>query len=369
MEDQSQTLRRAWAMRTSRNTDAHRRYVREQLDAGFLRQGWGHEPDQDLLRVRTIIDDPSRGWPALSEDQRLAWGHWRMLGEASAHPDDAMCDGDIVLVPNMPEEGLFTLCELTGAYTYDIDCSIEDLGHCRAVTVLTPGGVSNVHELVSGGLRRSLRCRSRLWWLGEHVASLVAIIAKFNSGGGADLRDGTDASRRARLKVAGDLKASIDGLTRTIEAPLRFVLQSAEWEPLLRDALVPLLKDVQVLHTGGPSEKGADLEIHIPNPFEPAVPWVIAVQVKDFVGQIGGTVADQLELAIQTRQDPGASAQGRLVAVVLASTKATPSEELQTAIQRLSRKYGVSVSCVHGEGLMRVIARGLLASYRDLPLG
>jgi hypothetical protein len=127
------------------------------------------------------------------------------------------------------------------------------------------------------------------------------------------------------------------------------------------------MRDIEVVHTGGPAEEGADLEIHIPNPFDPAEPWVIAVQVKDYDGQIGAHVAEQIEQAINSRQSPRARGTGRLVAVVLASTRASPSEELLEAMASLSTSHGVSISCVHGRDLMRVLARGLFMSYRDLP--
>lgn len=356
---------RAWAMRTSRDNDIHRRYVRKQLAAGVLRQGWGYEADQDLRLVRSILEDRDQGWGALSERQRWAWGHCKMLGKDAAEPAAAMCEGDVVLVPNMPEDGFFTLCRIAGPYGYAIDPAVNDLGHNVAVDVLTPGGVANDHPLVSGELRRSLRCRSRLWWVGGHAGSIAEILARAAASDAADLRAGSDPATRARQRVEGEMRASLDGLAKAIEAPLRSTLQSAEWEPFIREALLPLLRDVQVIHTGGPSERGADLEIYVPNPFAPGSPWIIVVQVKDFAGQIGAYVADQLEQAIQARQD--ADTQGRLVAVVLASTGAEPSAELRAAMDRLSHRYGVSVSCVHGEELMRVIARGLMAGYRGLP--
>ena len=367
MEDAAQGLSRAWAMRTSRDGDAHRRYVREELDAGVLRQGWGYVPQQDLRQVRAIVDDRARGWTSLSEDQRWAWGHWKMLGDDAAEPAAAMRQGDVVLVPNMPGEGFFTLCRIAGPYRYAIDPAIGDLGHHVAVEVLTPGGVANEHPLVSAELRRSLRCRSRLWWIGGHAVSLSDILARAAAGGAADLRAGSDPATRAKRRVAKEVRASVDLLTKSIEAPLRSTLQSAEWEPFLREALLPLLRDVQVIHTGGPTERGADLEIHVPNPFAPAAPWIIVVQVKDFKGQIGGYVAEQLEQAIQARRDRDVL--GQLVAVVLASTGAEPSRELSEAMLDLSQRYGLSVSCVHGEDLMRVVARGMLAGFRDLPAG
>jgi hypothetical protein len=357
-----ESVERAWAMRTSRNSEDHRAFVRNELSKGRLRQGWGYVPKQDLRLVRTRIEEV--GWTNLTEEEQEAWGHWKMLGTASANPDETMLIGDIVLVPNVPEDGVFTLCKITGGYDYAIDPVIHDLGHMLPVKVLTPGGVANTYEGVSSDLRRSLRCRSRLWWVGDHAASIEGILAKAEAGQNANFREATDHSIRANSSVARQIRVSLDGLAEAIEGPLRATLQSAEWEPVLRAALVPLLRDVEVLHTGGPADRGADLEIHVPNPFDPNEPWVIAVQVKDYAGQIGADVAEQLEQAIKTRL--GVEAQGRLVAVVLASTGAEPSVQLDRAMKRLSQQYGVSISCVHGGGLMRVLARGLFMGYRDV---
>lgn len=356
------TRDRAWAMRTSRDSEAHRRYVIGELDNGRLRQGWGYQADQDLRVVKAVVDDPTRGWAALSQDQRWTSGHWRMLGELAARPDDAMLTGDVVLVPNVPQNGSFTLCRLAGQYEFALDPAIGDLGHLRQVEVLTPGGVANDHPLVSAGLRQSLRCRSRLWWIGHHLPCLQRVIDAFRMQGGDALRLGADPVERARRSVSEAVEASLNGLAAAIAAPLRGTLQAAEWEPVIGGALLPLVRDVQVIHTGGPAEHGADLEIHVPNPFAPASPWIIAVQVKDYVGDVGAHVADQLEQAITSRQ--GADAPGQLVAVVLASVGASPSDGLVEGMKRLSETYGVSVSCVHGENLMRVIARGLLAAHR-----
>ena len=45
--------------------------------------------------------------------------------------------------------------------------------------------------------------------------------------------------------------------------------------------------------TGGPHERGADIEIVIPNPFEENQCWIVPVQVKDYEGEVGAEVADQ----------------------------------------------------------------------------
>lgn len=343
---------RAWAMRTSRNTEKDRTFIVSELGEGRLRQGWGYSPCQDLRKIEG--KQSSTGYASLHDDEKAAWGHWKMAGEALVNSKDSIKEDDIVLIPNMPTEGLFTLCRVTGSYSYAIDASMLDFGHIRPIELLTPGGVANSHG--SSGLVRSLRCRSRLWSLDNHLESINDVLSLYVEKG-QSLRSGVDHLTRASRAIAPALDRSLNELALAIESPLRSNLQSAEWEPVLEAALSPLMKNVEVYQTGGPNEKGADLEIHIPNPFMPGSPWVVVVQIKDYVDEISVQVADQLEQAITERRDRDVRV-GQLIAVVLASTSALPSKALLKRIDELVEKYGTPVACVHGHDLMRVLARG-----------
>ncbi|WP_430913443.1 hypothetical protein [Methylobacterium sp. sgz302541] len=355
---------RAWAMRTSRDSRSHRDFIFGELLEGRLRQGWGWLPEQDLAAVAARSRDPAVGYAGLSEAEKMAWGHWRLLGEASHAPGDAIRVGDTVLVPNVPENGTFTLCRVAGPYRYDVPAAIGDLGHIRPVEVLTPGGVAYTSDLVLAPLRRSLSCRSRLWSVNQYRDNLTAIAAAVASGDVArSFAQGTNHLARAQRATAERVQASVGALASAIADPLRAVLKSAEWEPVLAAALVPLMRDVEVIHTGGAGEEGADIEIHVPNPFAPESPWVVAVQLKDYEGEIHESVADQIEQAITARLD-GRRGTGALVAVILAATKARPSERLSERLAILADTYGVQVSCAHGDALMRVLAKGLFSRQR-----
>jgi hypothetical protein len=354
----------AWAMRTSRDSQTHRDFVFDELLAGRLRQGWGWLPEQDLTTVAARYSDPAVGYAGLSSEEKMTWGHWRMLGEASHTPQDAICVGDTVLVPNVPENGTFTLCHVTGPYSYNIPDAIGDLGHIRPVEVLTPGGVAYTSDRVFAPLRRSLSCRSRLWSVNQYSDNLNTIVAAVKAGGVAlSFAQGTDHLARAQRATSEKVQASVTALASAITEPLRSVLKSAEWEPVLKAALVPLMRDVDVIHTGGAGEEGADIEIHVPNPFTPENPWIVAVQLKDYDGEIHESEADQVEQAITARLD-GSRGAGVLVAVILASTKAHPSLRLEQRLAILARNYSVHVSCVHGDALMRVLAKGLFIRQR-----
>ena len=354
----------AWAMRTSRDSQKHRDFVFGELLEGRLRQGWGWLSEQDLAAVAVRYGDATVGYAGLSNEEKMAWGHWRMLGDASPAPADSIRVGDTVLVPNVPENGTFTLCRVTGPYSYDIPASIGDLGHIRPVEVLTPGGVAYTSDLVLAPLRRSLSCRSRLWSVNQYADNIESIAAAVRAGGAArSFAQGTNHLARAQRATAEKVQASVTALASAITEPLRSVLKSAEWEPVLKAALVPLMRDVDVIHTGGAGEEGADIEIHVPNPFAPESPGIVAVQLKDYEGEIHESAADQIEQAITARID-GSRGAGVLVAVILASTKAQPSSRLEERLAILATNYGVHVSCVHGDALMRLLAKGLFVRQR-----
>lgn len=351
-------------MRTSRDSESHRRFILSELLAGRLRQGWGWLPEQNLTLIRDRHADPTIGYAGLSDEEKWAWSHWRMSAGVATEPGASFQVNDIVLVPNVPGNGSFSLCRVIGPYAYDIPTVIGDLGHIRYVENLTTGGVAYTSALVSAPLRRSLSCRSRLWNLDEHRECLEEIVGAVAAGGLVNgVTRATDHLERAQRATAGAVETSLAELTAAITAPLRAVLKSAEWEPVLKSALAPLMRDVEVIHTGGAGEKGADIEIHIPNPFLPDRPWIVAVQLKDFDGEIPGYVADQIEQAITARID-GSRQGGTLVSVILASTSAGPSDHLTRRLADLQTKYNLPVACVHGADLMRVLARGMLAHMR-----
>ena len=142
--------------------------------------------------------------------------------------------------------------------------------------------------------------------------------------------------------------------TRLSES-LRAGLQGSEWETVVRDALEPLFP-VTVQHTGGPQERGADLEIFISNPFSEDHDWVIPVQIKDHVFLEGPEVVPKLEQAFSSRSDRGLV----VIAVVLLVTGAEPSRELKEEMSNLSGKYNVPFIFRGANDFMKILARGFL---------
>ena len=65
----------------------------------------------------------------------------RRLGSKSVGTGHYMQVGDLVAVLNVPSDGLFTICRITGDYYFEIVEEFGDFGHVRPVEVLTPNGV------------------------------------------------------------------------------------------------------------------------------------------------------------------------------------------------------------------------------------
>ena len=335
-----------WAMRTSRNDEVSRRFIRDELGAGRLRQGWGSHESQDLR----VIETKWTNGEELTDDQWEASRHWRMGNGAG---DDYMQVNDLVVVPNMPVDGLFTICRVTGEYDFSIALDHRDFGHIRPVQVEGPkAGVANTHPLVHAALRRSFRCQSRMWNVTLHQKCLHTILdsqlqpGKFSQG----VEPGEQAESVVSELITEPLNLMADRLGKILPGTVR----GEEWERVLPPALEHLFP-VTVHHTGGPHERGADIEIVIPNPFVENRDWIVPVQVKDYQDEVSGDVAEQLETAFDSRNQAN-----QVIAVVLLVTGAQASEHLREQMDKLSEKHHVPFVFCGQESFMRLLARGYL---------
>ena len=343
-----------WAMRTSREEKRHREFLYEELQEGRLRQGWGYDQCQNL---RYLEERWARS-EDLTDIQRQASGHWRMGNAAggTGATDDYMRVSDLVVVPNLPEDGLFTICRITGEYYFDIAEEFGDFGHIRPVKILTSMGVCNTHNLVSADLRRSFRCPSRMWNITLHEPCLTSILDALNGGlPPGNLTSGIVPEERVESVVSDMVTEVLSSMGERLAEALPAQVRAQEWEPVLKSVLEPLFP-ISVYHTGGSSEQGADIEIVISNPFEEDRNWIVPVQVKDHEDEVGGEVANQLQRAFDSRSE-----HGRVIAVVLLVTNAICSMALSDRMDELSKKNGVPFVYCSGDQFWRLLARGLLA--------
>jgi predicted Mrr-cat superfamily restriction endonuclease len=335
--------RNYWA---SRPDSSHLDYFWSELKAGRLRQGWGYHPSQDLRLVQMTA------WNDRSPEEAETHRHRHMLGG-----DDGWQVGDIVLVPNSPERGMFSLAEVTGSYDFQIS-DREDYGHVRAVRLLTPNGVVNSSHLVTAGIRSTLRTVSRTWNVNSLKDDIENLIAQAEN---KEVLQKSSEIQRTERVFRQTMSSAVAALQADFGKQLRTRLHAAEWEKVIVAAARVRFPGARVTHTGGPSERGADFEIELLNPFGGA-PWIIVVQVKDYQGEIGAEVAHQLRDAIQTRnQKKEDGLIGRhVIAAILASTAAKPSAELAAECLKIEEELRVPVTIIYGDELMELILRGVM---------
>jgi hypothetical protein len=335
--------RNYWA---SRPDSSRLDYFWSELKAGRLRQGWGYHPSQDLRLVQ------KKELKDRTSEEADTNRHRHMLGGS-----DGWQLGDVVLVPNLPERGMFSLVEVIGPYDFQIS-DHEDYGHMRSVRLLTPNGVVNSSQLVSSAIRSTLRTVSRTWNISALKEDIESLLSQ--AGNEEILQKSSEIQRTERV-FRQTLSSAVAALQADFGKQLKTRLHAAEWEKVILAATRVRFPGAQVNHTGGPSERGADFEIELLNPFGGA-PWIIVVQVKDYQGEVGAEVADQLRDAIQTRNEKKHDGFiGRhVIAAILASTAAKPSAEFAAECRKIEDDLRVPVTVIYGNELMELILRGVM---------
>ncbi len=165
--------RRYWVMRTD---PTQKDYIAAELRAGRMRQGWGYSEDLNLAELSRLVHSGQ----SLSSEQRAAWGNRRLL---PSEPN-SIRQGDIVLLPNLPEHGRWFVAEVADdEYRYEIPPEFRDYGHVRTVRLLNPDSPVNPYdEAVSAHLRGTMRVRRRLWNIDRHEAEVRRLLVALNEG-------------------------------------------------------------------------------------------------------------------------------------------------------------------------------------------
>src|SRR4051812_1791390 len=120
-------MARYWGFRTDPNRSET---IREALDRGELRQGWGYRDDLDLNVLGPLVNE--KGRKALDDQQRAAWRRCQRMWPG--HWDPIRAD-DILLLPKVPHPGSFSLVRVVGPYRFSVHPD-GDLGHILPVEVL-----------------------------------------------------------------------------------------------------------------------------------------------------------------------------------------------------------------------------------------
>jgi hypothetical protein len=351
-------MARYWAMRTDRE---NKEFILAELKQGRLRQGWGYDDSQNLNLIRQQREAGGAWWERLTPEQREALPHFKMLGGG----EDSIQQGDVILLPNLPEDGFFCLARVKGDYRFEMlqlqpnqqrHGLTQDYGHILPVELLTPQGVNKYAKQVSAAIRHTLHTRNRLWNLdgyGHDIENVLAAVQRDESVSQPQPGD-------ARLQYAWEsaLSQAKQTLRSELEEGLIRNFDAAEWEEPIATAMRKLYATwgAEVRETGGAAEHGADLVIELFSPFSEST-WQILVQVKNYEGEIANAATlDQLKDAYRHY-----GAQAPVLELVVMTTATAESEDFQRKRQCLAKELGVPVVIILRDRLMDLMLEGLSA--------
>jgi hypothetical protein len=347
---------RYWAIRTDRENEE---LIFRELQQGRLRQGWGYDASQDLNRIREERERGGAWWERLTSLQKEVLPHFRMLGWG----EDSIQRDDLILLPNLPEDGRFCLARVNGDYRFEMlpltpdqqkHGLTQDYGHLLPVELLTPNGVNRYAAQVPAGIRRTMRAQGRLWNVDRFGDSIEALLRAVGRGedvlqpqlGNARLQYAWEAALSQAKKTLRE--AFAEGLARNFGA--------AEWEEPIVRAMQRLYGGpaAEILWTGGADEHGADLVINLVSPFSDSK-WQILIQVKNYDGEIADPMAlQQLRQAYQYY-----GAQAPVLELVVMTTATTENETFQRQRQELANELGVPVVIILRDRLIELMVDGL----------
>ncbi len=354
MNEMKTINRRYWAIRSDKN---NKKILFGELTRGQLRQGWGYDLSQDLQLLQAEIEKGGSWWDRLTSVQKEALPQLRMFSRST----DSIQQGDIIVIPNLPDHGFFCIAEVAGNYTYapmklkkDVDVNElgQDYGHILPIKLLTPKGVNKYAEQVDAGIRSTLHTPMRMWNLDFYKAAIDKLVENAESG----LVLTSASSGEARLENAWDtaLAHAAEVLQEKLGKELNSRFQAAEWEEPIKVVMGNLYPGANIRWVGGPSEMGADVIIEVPDCFGGS-PWLVIIQVKNYTGTIGHEVLAQ----IKTAHDHY-SKEGRILQLVVMTTADETAKGYLESSQALEKELGVPVKVVLKKQMMKIMSEGLM---------
>lgn len=254
-----------WGFRINwRNEDAFN-FLKEEINEGRLRQGWGSCKEQKLPH------------PTLKKGEQGNIPIYKKVKK-----------GDYLLIPHVPSYPFVTIVRATqnfndDGYNFQIDPTLQDYGHIFPIEKVKKfaRGNKNVHA----DIRTSLRNPARFWSMKQYEKKIQELLSKDEE----DLCSSAQQEELAieNLRDAMSYALDEDKLRKHLNELFEHSLQSIEWEFALRKALELIFPHCRVDRIGGKTEKqhGCDLAIFIPT-LKNERQYVIGIQVKDFKNRV-----------------------------------------------------------------------------------
>jgi hypothetical protein len=262
------SISNCWAFRVDR------RYVTDldaELQAGWLRQGWGWDVKQDL-RAMEIDAGAARNLQMFNRVKK----------------------GDYVLIPHLPQYGYITIAEATQdwntGYQFSIWAKSNDHGHIFPAKALRNFRRGN-HKIPASVIG-TFRNPSRFW----NVTYLKEVINRVLELPAEDLEPTSSVVDRWRQQIV-DISGQ-SGLQKELFGAAEKYFSKSDWEYLLTEALQRLNPGWKIRRTGGKAEAkhGTDILATTPDLFGDGE-LGIAIQVKDYEGIVSGHPIKQVQKA------------------------------------------------------------------------
>ena len=216
-------------------------YFRNELNRGWLRQGWGWLPGQDLRKCGTqeFVDHGA----ALN---------LRIYNQVKK--------GNILFVPRLPEWDRVAIVEaledFNQGYKFEIDERRGDFGHCFPAQML--GSFTRSAGVVSGDIRTTLRYQGRFWSIDYYREDIEKILASEEN-----IRT---RSQRPTEGLQKAVEQVVDNLRKDLYNLLDRDYEGKEWESILKRVFTTIYPNYLVELVGGRSESqhGTDILISVP---------------------------------------------------------------------------------------------------------
>ena len=261
--------RRYWCYRIdTRNIS----FFRDELEQCRLRQGWGFHEGHSLLEPK--VDKEAKGnLPILNKVRK----------------------GDILLVPRLPNWKEVAIVEaledFKEGYRFEIDSKLGDYGHIFPAKMLKSFDRNN--QNVSGQIRAALKRIPRFYDINRCAADIETLLNTDN----LDLKSKESFETSFGNVVDSSFASAFD------QQKFEDVLYSSacqkfsneEWEYALVSGLKTYFPDPCIVErTGGITEAQHGTDILITLPGLLGVQYLIAVQVKDYVGAVSNAPIKQI---------------------------------------------------------------------------
>lgn len=326
--------KRYLVVRTDRKA---RELILRELEQGRLRQGWGWLPEQDL----TKLADKAYRASSMTSAEASAWRNRRLL---PSQPNGVQ-PGDIIVLPNLPEQGKWVLARVTGGYRYEIS-EHGDYGHIVAVEPIRrrDGKIAVVeadNEIVAAPLRASMRSLSRTWSIDSLGTSVDRIIAAIEQG--QDIATAEPAAQKLERTLAEIRAAAWESI--------RGNYKGAELEHFVHRLFERIYPRGRVEPWGGPAENGADLIVYTTD--ELGIEYKIAVQVKCYEGAIASVDAiHQIERAHRIH---------KVDAGVIVTTAVAAEEKFLALRDQIEGELGIDIRVIVRDEFIGLVLQHLAA--------